>query len=53
LRDWASGELEISQDRRKAADAAIEVILPIAAVALGFMAMGIVFEVIAANTVHS
>jgi hypothetical protein len=52
LRDWASGELEISQDRRRAADAVIEIVLPFAAVAVGFTAMGIVFRLVAANTVH-
>jgi hypothetical protein len=43
LRDWASGEFDTWQDRRKAADAAIEVLLPIAAVAFGMAALGMVF----------
>jgi hypothetical protein len=52
LRDWASGELETWQGRRKATDAAVEIVLPVAAVAFGLMAIGIVFHFVAASAVH-
>jgi hypothetical protein len=40
--DWASGEFQGWQDREKAGNAAVEVLLPIAAVAFGMVAFGIV-----------
>jgi hypothetical protein len=52
LRDWASGSFEIWQDRLKGANAIVEILLPIAAVALGMTALGIVFHFTAASTVH-
>jgi hypothetical protein len=52
LRDWASGSFEIWQDRLKGANAIVEILLPIAAVALGMTALGIVFHFAAANAVH-
>ena len=42
--DWASGQFEISQGRRKGAAAAVEIILPIAAAAVGMTAFAIVFH---------
>jgi len=51
LRDWASGEFETWQGRRKATDAAVEIVMPIAAVAFGLMALGIVFYFAAASAV--
>jgi hypothetical protein len=42
--DWASGQFEISQGRRKGATAAVEIILPIAAAAVGMTALAIVFH---------
>jgi len=47
FRDWASGEFDTGQGRRKAVDAAVEVLLPIAAVAFGMVAMGIVLYITA------
>ena len=41
LRDWASGEFEIWEGRRKATDAAVEIVMPIAAVAFGLMVKGL------------
>ena len=51
LRDWASGEFETWQGRRKATDAAVEIVMPVAAVAFGLMALGIVFYFAAASAV--
>jgi hypothetical protein len=50
LRDWASGEFDTCQGRRKAV--AGEILLPIAAVAFGITALGIVLHFIAATTVQ-
>jgi hypothetical protein len=44
FRDWASGEFETQPGRRKALDAAIEIILPLAAAAAGMTAMGLTFH---------
>ena len=49
LRDWASGEFDTAQGRRRASDAAVEILLPIAAVAFGMTAMGIVLYVMTAG----
>jgi len=40
LREWAAGDFDTAQGRRNAADAAIEILLPIAAAAFGMTAMG-------------
>ena len=42
FRDWASGEFDTWQDRVKGMNAAIEILLPIAAVAFGMTAFAIV-----------
>jgi hypothetical protein len=42
LRDWTAGELETWQDRVKGSNAAVEMLLPLAAVAFGMTAFGIV-----------
>ena len=42
--EWASSEFEAGSDRIKGADAAIEILLPIAAVALGMMTFVIVLH---------
>ena len=42
LSDWAAGEFDTWQDRVKGTNAAIEILLPIAAVAFGMTAFGIV-----------
>ena len=52
LHDWASGELNTSQGRRKATDATVEILLPIAAVAFGITALGIVFHFAVASAAH-
>lgn len=44
LRTWAAGELETSQGRRGAVDAAIEILLPLAAAAVGMTAIGLVYH---------
>jgi type VI protein secretion system component VasK len=44
LRTWAAGDLDTWQDRLKGANAAIEMLLPIAAVAFGMTAFGIVLH---------
>jgi hypothetical protein len=42
LGDWAAGDFQGWQDREKAGNAAVEVLLPIAAVAFGMVAFSIV-----------
>ena len=49
LRDWASGDLDTAQGRRKSSSAAIEMLLPLAAGAFGMTALGLVFYVVAAG----
>ena len=53
LRDWGRGQLDTSAGRRRAAAAAVEVLLPLAAVAFGMTGFAVVFHFIAANAVHS
>jgi hypothetical protein len=45
--EWASGQFATWQDRTSGANAAIEVLLPIAAVAFGMTAFGIVLHIAA------
>jgi hypothetical protein len=52
LRDWAAGELETAHGRRKAATAAVEMLLPIAAAAFGMTVLGIVFYAAEAGAIH-
>ena len=42
--DWSSGQFETWQDRLKGSNAAMEIILPIAAAAIGMTAFAIVFH---------
>jgi hypothetical protein len=49
LREWAAGEFDTWQGRLKGANAAIEILLPIAATAVGMLAIGIVFYVVSAG----
>jgi hypothetical protein len=42
--DWASGEFETWQDRVGATNAAVEILLPVAAAAVGMTAFGIVLH---------
>ena len=51
LRSWAASELDTWQDRVKGSNAAIEMLLPIAAVALGMTAFGIVLHFTARGAV--
>jgi hypothetical protein len=48
FRDWAAGELELSQERRPAISAAIEALLPMAAAAVGMTDFGLIFHYAAA-----
>jgi len=43
--DWVAGEFETGTGRRKAKDALIECLLPIAAVSLGLVAFAIIFYI--------
>jgi hypothetical protein len=49
FRDWARGSTEIWQGRVKGADAAINALLPIAAVAIGMVLFGIAFDIVRAT----
>jgi hypothetical protein len=49
LREWAAGEFDTAQGPRNAADAAVEILLPIAAVAFGMTTMGIALYVTTAG----
>lgn len=44
FRKWADGSIEVWQSRLKGSDAAIDILLPLAAVALGLLALGIAFN---------
>jgi hypothetical protein len=50
LRDWATGEFEMLTGTFKGTEAAVEALLPIAAVAFGLLALGIIFDVISHHT---
>jgi hypothetical protein len=52
LRDWAAGDFETAQGRRKAATAAVEMLLPIAAAAFGMTVLGIIFYAAEAGAIH-
>jgi hypothetical protein len=45
LREWASGEFDTWRGQLKGANAAVEILLPVAAMAVGMIALGIVFYV--------
>jgi hypothetical protein len=47
FRDWAAGEFDTLTGPVKGADATAEVLLPIAAVAVGMTVLGLVFHIIA------
>ena len=44
--DWARGEFETERGRLRAAEAALLILLPIAAAAIGMMAFGIEFQIV-------
>jgi len=48
-REWASGEFVTWQDRTKGWNAAVEILLPTAGLAVGMLAIGIVFYVVSAS----
>jgi hypothetical protein len=50
FREWARGECATWQCRLSGAEATVQVLLPIAAVAFGMTAIGIVFAVVAATS---
>ena len=49
FRDWAVGEFDTSTGPVKGANATAEVLLPIAAVAVGMTVLGLVFHIIASG----
>ena len=51
FRDWASGQFETWQERVKGANAAVEILLPVAAAAVGMTAFAIVFHYAATHAV--
>ena len=51
FRDWAAGEFDTSTGSVKGANATAEVLLPIAAVAVGMALLGLVFHIIASGAV--
>jgi hypothetical protein len=53
-RNWMRGDFDTWAGRRKAGDAVVEILLPLAAVAFGMIGFGTVFHYIAAaSAVHS
>ncbi len=46
FRDWAGGSVEVWQSRVKGTDAAINALLPIAAVAIGMVLLGVAFDIV-------
>jgi hypothetical protein len=46
FRDWVRGEFETERGRLDAAEAALLILLPIAAAAIGMMAFGIEFQIV-------
>lgn len=44
FRKWMKGSTEVWQSKLRSSDAAIDMLLPLAAVALGLLALGIVFN---------
>jgi hypothetical protein len=49
FRDWAAGEFETWTDSVKGVNAAAEILLPIAAVAVGMAVLGLTFRIIASG----
>jgi hypothetical protein len=45
LRDWGTWDFETWQDRLSGAQAALHILLPIAAAAIGMTAFGILFQI--------
>jgi hypothetical protein len=53
LRDWASGAFDTLQGPQRATQAAIEILLPFAAVAIGMTAFGIVLHFVSMGADHT
>jgi hypothetical protein len=49
FRNWAAGEFDTSTGSVKGANATVEVLLPIAAVAVGMTLLGLVFHIVASG----
>ena len=49
--DWLSGEFDTAQGRLKAGNAAVEIILPVAAVAVGITALGVILHFVGSGGV--
>jgi hypothetical protein len=49
---WVSGQVDVWQSRLKGRDAMIDALLPLAAVAFGLLAIGIIFDVVRFGIVH-
>ena len=47
LREWLQGDFETWQDQVKGANAAVEILLPLSAIAIGMVAIGIVLHLTA------
>ena len=47
FRQWAAGEFQSWTGRQKSSQAAVEILLPIAAVAIGITVFGLVFRIVA------
>jgi ABC transporter substrate binding protein len=47
FRDWAAGEFKTGTDSVKGANATVEILLPIAAVAVGMTVLGLLFRIMA------
>ncbi len=52
LGSWLRGEFSTSTDRERSSEAAVEILLPVAAVAFGITALGIVFNVAGAGVIQ-
>jgi hypothetical protein len=50
FRDWRSGDFAVWQARLRGLHAAIDILLPLAAVAFGLTAIGIVFAIVSATS---
>ena len=44
MRDWTAAEFDVWQGRRKGLNAIVEILLPLAAVAIGMTVFGVVFH---------
>jgi hypothetical protein len=47
FRDWLRGDLSTQQDRTRCSNAAVEVLLPLGAIAVGMTVIGAIFQIVA------